>query len=291
MSGAARAEEAGTALRGGWQSVRRSRFYGRWPRYALGLAVVLFLALGVRSVLAGATRVEVASRASGSTDVSAEDFACQFARAYLSYDAADPAAREKALAPFAGEVLGAAGGFSPRSGSRRVEWVEPASDQRALAGGRVITVAAAVSGRPQPVYLAVTVRHPPGRPLALAGYPSIVGAPAVSSAAPGPVGPEVEDRQVRAVVDRVLRNYLAGDAPDLKADLTPDAQVTLPTLDLRLHSLERLEWIGHLSSGAVLATVEAGDGSGADYTLSYELGLVHRERPYVDFVEVVPTDG
>ena len=45
------------------------------------------------------------------------------------------------------------------------------------------------------------------------------------------------------------------------------------------------------ASGAVVATVEATDESGSSYTLAYELGLVYRERPYVDFVEVVPTDG
>jgi hypothetical protein len=67
--------------------------------------------------------------------------------------------------------------------------------------------------------------------------------------------------------------------------------VTLPTLALTLRSVEHLEWVGRVGSGAVLATVSAAEGPGAAYTLSYELGLVNRERPYVDFVEVVPTDG
>jgi hypothetical protein len=155
----------------------------------------------------------------------------------------------------------------------------------------VITVAAAVSGRTDPIYLAVTVRHRPGRPLELGGYPSVVGAPAMGSVVPEPVGPEVEDRKVRVVVERVLRNYLIGDARDLTADLSPEAQVTLPTLSLRLRSLEHLEWVGHVGSGAVLATLTASEAGSGDYTLTYELGVVDRERPYVDFVEVVPTDG
>ena len=33
----------------------------------------------------------------------------------------------------------------------------------------------------------------------------------------------------------------------------------------------------------------AADRSGATYTLTYELGIAYRERPYVDFIEVVPT--
>jgi hypothetical protein len=290
-SEATRGGDAAAAVSHGWQSVRRSRLYGRWPRYAVGLVVVVFLALGVRSVFASGATTELVERGGAGPDVSREDFACQFARAYLAYDAGDPEARQKALAPFVGEGFSANAGYSPGAGSRRVEWVEVASDQRALTGGRVITVAAAVSGRQDPIYLAVTVRHRVGQPLELGGYPSMVGAPAMGSGAPEPVGPEVEERRVRVVVERVLRNYLAGDAPDLKADLSPDAQVTLPTLALTLRSVEHLEWVGRVGSGAVLATVSAAEGPGAAYTLSYELGLVNRERPYVDFVEVVPTDG
>jgi len=37
-------------------------------------------------------------------------------------------------------------------------------------------------------------------------------------------------------------------------------------------------------------TVTASDRRQGTYTLTYELGLVYRERPYVDFVEVIPTD-
>lgn len=275
----------------GWQSVRRSRFYGRWPRYAVGLVVLVFLGLGVKSAFAGGGRTEVVERADAGIDVSSEDFAAQFARAYLSFDAGDPQARQRALAPFVGEGLDGQAGYSPTSGRREVEWVQVASDQKALTGGRVITVAAAVSGRPDPVYLAVTVRHRSGRPLELGGYPSIVGAPAMGSTAVEPAGPEVEDRKVRVVVERVLRNYLLGDARDLTADLSPDAQVTLPTLSLRLRSVEHLEWVGHVGSGAVMVTLTATEDGGANYTLSYELGVVNRERPYVDFIEVVPTDG
>ena len=171
-----------------------------------------------------------------------------------------------------------------------MRWAEVASDQPALAGGRVITVAAALSTRRLPVYLAVTVRHRARPGLALLGYPSFVGAPLIGSAAE-PSGPAVEEAALRAVLDRVLRNYLAADAADLRADLAPGAAVTLPTFPLRVQRVARLEWIGHARSGAVLATLSAADGRGATYTLAYELGIQWRERPYVDFIEVIPTDG
>ena len=69
--------------------------------------------------------------------------------------------------------LDAGAGFTPASGSQRVLWAEVASDQPALAGGRVITVAAAVSSQRLPLYLAVSVRHDRGQPLALLGYPAL----------------------------------------------------------------------------------------------------------------------
>jgi hypothetical protein len=172
-----------------------------------------------------------------------------------------------------------------------VLWTEVASDQRALAGGRVITVAAQVSSQRLPVYLAVPVRHDPGRSLELVGYPSLVGAPAVDTTAAPPARSAVTEPAVLEVIDRVLRNYLAGTAPNLKADLTADAAVTLPTMRLSVQSVDQALWIAGPGSGAVLATVTADDPRGDTYTLSYELGIAYRERPYVDFIEVVPTES
>ncbi len=41
----------------------------------------------------------------------------------------------------------------------------------------------------------------------------------------------------------------------------------------------------------MLASVEATDARDATYTLAYELGIAVRERPYIDFIEVIPTSG
>jgi hypothetical protein len=123
----------------------------------------------------------------------------------------------------------------------------------------------------------------------LLGYPSLVGAPSLARTSPPPQREAVAEPALIEVVDRVLRNYLAGVAPDLKADLAPDAEVTLPTRRLHLLEVEQVVWLGAPGSGAVLSTLTADDSSGATYTLTYELGIAYRERPYVDFIEVVPT--
>lgn len=273
----------------GWRSARRARQAARLPRYLALAVLALLLVLGVRSLFLPPTAATGAAPAPRAADLPSRDLALQFARAYLTYDAARPGKRNRALAAYLGAgQLPADSGFTPARGSERVLWAEIASDQPALRGGRAITVAAAVSSQRLPLYLTVTVRHPAGRPLQILGYPALVGAPAIA-AAQASSGAAVEERAVAEVAERVLRNYLAADATDLRADLAPAAQVTLPTRRLRLTEVQQLTWLGGTGSDALLATVAATDSSGATYTLSYELGIARRERPYVDFVEVVPT--
>jgi hypothetical protein len=271
------------------RGVRRSRLAARRPRHLASLALAVLLALGLRTLLMPPSSPAPRTVAPLSADAPSEDLALHFARAYLTYDASDPVAREEALAPYLPKADGAGAGFSAAEGSRRVLWEDVASDQRSLQGGRVITVAAQVSGQSAPLYLAITVRHQPGTPLSLVGYPALVGAPAISTSAGQPPRLPVSDPEVSEVVRRVLRNFLAASAPELRADLTDDAQVTLPTLVLRLREVSELEWVSGAGSGAVLATAMAEGPEGATYTLTYELGIAWHERPYVDFIEVVPT--
>jgi len=275
----------------GWESARRARLTAVAPRYLATAALLLFCVLGVRVAFWAPHPTPAPRPLAAGADAPSRDFALQFARAYLSYDAARPGARARALAPFLPEGLDSGAGFFAAAGERRVRWAQVASDQRALAGGRVITVAAAVSTQRAPLYLAVTVRHERGRPLALVGYPAFVGAPSIDTATAPPPRLEVEEPAVRAVIERVIRNYLAGSGPNLAADLSAEAIVTLPTVALRARSLDQLVWVAGPGSGAVLATLTATDPSGATYTLAYELGIERRERPYVDFIEVIPTDS
>ena len=274
----------------GWRSARRARLAALAPRHLATAALLTLCALGLRAILLPPAPAAAPSPPPPRADAPSEDFALQFARAYLAYDAARPGARTRALRPFAAG-LPAGAGFTPAAGSRRVQWAEVASDQPALAGGRLVTVAAAVSGETQPLYLAVTVRHRPGSPLALGGYPALVGAPAIAAHPAQPARAAVGDPAVRQVADRVLANYLAADAADLRADLSPGADVTLPTAALTLREVSQLDWVAGPGSGAVLATLTAADPAGNAYTLTYELGIARRERPYVDFIEVVPTAG
>lgn len=260
------------------------------PRYLVLGVLALLLALGLRSLFFSPAASPPA-RAAATAAAPSRAFALQFARAYLTYDVDRPAARSRALAPFLSDAVDAEAGFLAADGRQKVIWAEVASDQPALTGGRAITIAAEISTQPLPVYLTVTVAHERGGPLSLVGYPAFVGAPAISRDAPSIPRSAVEDRQLTAVVTRALRNYLAGSAQNLEADLAPGAAVTLPTLPLRVGSVRRIEWLGRSGARAVLATVEAIDAHRATYTLAYELGIAIRERPYVDFIEVIPTSG
>jgi hypothetical protein len=273
------------------RSVRRSRLAARAPRHLATAVLLVLFAVGLRTVFFPPAAVPAISRPAPTADAPSEDLALRFARVYLTYEAADPAAREEALRAYLPGSLPADAGFTATHGSRRVLWEDVGSDQTALAGGRVITVAAGVSDTSAPIFLAVTVRHERGRPLSILGYPSLVGAPAISTTAPEASLEAVSDKAVTEVVFRVLRNYLAGSAPDLGADLTDDADVTLPTARLRVRAVRQIDWVAGSGSGAVLATAVAEDHRGDTYTLTYELGIAWRERPYVDFIEVVPTES
>jgi hypothetical protein len=283
------ADELGRRAETGWQGARRARYTASAPRYLATAVFLGFFALGVRAAVFPAAAPAPPAPVVSGEDAPSEDFALQFARAYFTYDVSYPAERTSALAPFLSDQLSSDAGFMPISGTQKVLWEDVASDQPALAGGRVITVAAEVSTQRLPLYLGVTVRHDPGKPLSLVGYPSLVGAPAAGSAPVPPARTAVTEAPLKAVIGRVLRNYLAGAAPNLEADLTADAAVTLPTARLHVQSVVQTLWVAGAGSGAVLATVTASDHLGNTYTLTYELGVVYRERPYVDFIEVVPT--
>ena len=278
-------------LEAGWQSVRRARFAAATPRYLATAVLAIFFLVGVKTCFFGSSAPRAAIRPASGADAPSQDYALQFARAYLTYDAAHPGRRVQALGPYIGDQLSAGAGFAPSRGSQEVLWAQVASDQRALIGGRVITVAAALTTQRLPVYLAITVRHDPGGRIELGGYPSFVGAPSIATHGASMQLESVADPELAEVAERVLRHYLACAANDLEADLSGDAEVTLPTRKLRLESLDQLAWVAGSGSRAVLATVTAADDTGATYTLAYELGITYRERPYVDFIEVIPSQS
>jgi hypothetical protein len=245
----------------------------------------------------------------GGEELRAAGVAEAFARAYMSYDPADPGRRAGALgALVAGHLDGDAGVTLPDATTRRVAWsgvvdYAPVGPRAALVTVAVQLAGAqsaqgaqgpqsaqsaryaqgaspdASKGVPQALwYLAVPVTWTAAGQLAVADYPSFVGGPAHTSALSAPDGDPVADTALAAVAARALRNYLAGFTDDLAADLDRGVIVTTPARGLRLDSVDSLVWLDHEEVGA---TVTAADAAGATYTLRYRLGVVRRDRWYV----------
>lgn len=269
------------------RSARLERLRALAPRYLFVAAVAITSLVGLRELVSPEKAPAPPSARVGS-DYALEDFAQGFARAYLAYDAARPQVRERALRPYLPEELDAGAGLTPpERGSRAVEWVRVAQNQEALAGGRIVVVAAGIAGESLPTYLAVPVERTSEGAITLTGYPSIVGSPTIAGAELV-AREEVEDRDVLIVAERVVRNYLAGEDANLAADLAPDAAVAIPAQRFEVESVEEVAWAAGADSGAVLATVSARDEAGGLWTLTYELGVERRRgRVLVSFVETV----
>ena len=91
MAGRAAEPLGATAARvgRGWESVRRARFAALAPRYLATSALLVFFGLGVRAAFF-APKPSPPPPPRAAADAPSEDFALQFARAYLTYDAARP---------------------------------------------------------------------------------------------------------------------------------------------------------------------------------------------------------
>jgi hypothetical protein len=208
-------------------------------------------------------------------DLAAEGFAVQFARGYLTWNAAEPLVHERALAAYAGRGIEPGAGLQPPSGGeQQVQWAEVVQERELESvptrPEHVYTVAAQTDDAGLQ-YLTVSVVRTAGGSLALGGYPAFVGPPATGPAQAPERLREVDEPALATVVGRALRNYLSASESELAADLTTDARVSLPTVALSLESVQRLDWAP--GTGAVLAVVQAQDARGARYTLAYELDV------------------
>lgn len=247
----------------------------RWLVYALaavGIAATLRFTIAPPRV--APPRVPSLPR----VDLGAQAFATLFARRYLTWDASRPDAYARGLAPFLGEGIDPTAGLRlPASGAQSVRWAEIVQMRPVGRVERVYTVAVQLDPAGL-VYLAVDVTRDGSGSLRLAAYPAIVGAPASRPATSlgRAGGADVADPRLQRVVERTLRNYLAGSSSNLAADLTTDARVTSPASPLSLQSVTQQQW--RPDHTGVIATVVAADQRGASYTLSYEL-------------DVVPVDG
>jgi len=249
-------------------AVRLSREAVRWMLWAVAIAG---LAAAARFAVAPPQPAPVpgAGRARPQADRAAEGFAVLFARRYLTWSSAEAAGQT--LAAYAGAGVEPGFGFvAPSSGEQRVAWAEVVQAREPAPGEHVYTVAAQtdVEGL---LYLSVEVLRTGGGDLAIAGYPAFVGPPASGPASVAASLPEVADGSLSTMVQRALRNYLAGSTGELAADLSADARVSLPAIALTLESLRHLEWTP--GGRSVLALVQAADARGAQYTLGYELDV------------------
>ena len=142
-------------------------------------------------------------------NLEAQWFALRFARAYMTFTA-DPAVRERALAPFIASGGDPDAGATP-AGGQRVAWAQIAAE-RDLGAQRDYTVALA-TGSGALRYLVVALTPAPGGGETLAHYPALVGGagprPGRSARRRG-TSPTLPAGALATVIDRALRNYLAG---------------------------------------------------------------------------------
>lgn len=248
------------------------------PRHLLGaLAAVGLLASARLAIDPPRPALPAALLRRGATpDIGAEGYAALFARRYLTWEAQDPEARERALAPFVGSGMDAGAGLQPPAGAQQqVQWTQIVQEREPQQGEHVYTVAVQTDAAGL-LYLTVEVVRQAWGALALGGYPAFVGPPASAPAQTAAGGSrQVSEPALATVVERALRNYLAGSASELAADLAPGAHVSLPALGLALQSLQSLQWAP--GAGAVLAVVQAQDQRGAQYTLAYELDVARAQ--------------
>jgi len=272
------------------QSLRLLRLRGQAPRIALLVLVAVLSIIGLREIVVPEPTPPAPPPPRVGVDQAAQALAVQFVRAYLSFDPARPDRHAEAMAALAPEDLGEdAGAVAPDENEpTEVRWAQVVQDQAALAGGRIVTVAAQTSGEDGTLYLGVPLRRAPGGALSVAGYPSFVGPPATATDAELPEREEVDDPALAEVARRAVSNYLAGSSENLRADLAPRAAIALPTVRLRVGEVREVAWADPARS-AVLVTVDTVGRRGAAYTLTYDLAVAQEDgRWRVLAIEVNP---
>lgn len=271
---------------GAQSSLRVIRLRARTPRILLGLLVLILCVAGVRNIFgsrpASAAPVAIASH----YDVGAAAFAQSFASTYLTWGPGVPEGeRIRALKPFLAQGVESDAGLEPAPKSAdSVTGTEVAEESRA---GSVIDVLVVAETSAGTQYLSVPVARGERGLLAVVSYPALVGAPATAAGEDELRMNPVEDQGLETVVSRALRNYLTGQAANLRADLTPEAVVSLPPEPLEVSEIDAANWL--VPKRTVAVQVEAKDQQGARLTLTYQVGVVRRVRWYVDSIQVDPT--
>jgi hypothetical protein len=240
----------------------------RWVLYAVALCGILATA---RNAIAPPRQRLVVVASARASDPGAQWFALRFVRAYLTWSG-DLSGHERGLAPFLGPAVDPDAGLAPVAGSaEQVRWLAIAGECNRAGGEQDYTVAAD-TGDGSVRYVEVAVAPGADGSEVLAHYPAFVGGPTPERASglDGAALPTVSGRAVVAVLDRALRNYVGSSEQNLAADLAPGASVDPIAPGLSLRDVQRLVVE---PSGAVLATVVAGDAGGDAFTLAYEISV------------------
>ncbi len=266
------------------RSARRTRLAAFAPRVAVYGVLALLAAAGLRSVVRPGVTPPAPRVTEAAGDLGAEAFAQSFVRAYLTWSGDDSDAHQQSLSNFLPTAVTDGGPLvAPGPNAEQVRWTAAVKDVPRPSGDRLVEVEADTSRGDR--YVEVPVASAAGF-LYVAGYPSLVGPPATTTSATPPSEDDVSDPDLTAVVHRALSNYLDGQAVNLRADLTPDAVVSLPPAPLTVRSFDALTWA---APGLAAASVTAVDGDGTTWSLRYELSVVRRDRWYVAAVGVNPT--
>lgn len=275
------------------RSLRAERLRAHAPRIAFYAVVAVLCLSGLRTIVAGraatAARVATPSASAARSDIGVASFAEGFTRAYLSWDRLEPEARERRLGAFLSGSFGVDAGVIPGEGtSQSVLWTAVVAitrtDRRSL-----VTVAAETSAGD--VHLSVPVARDARGALRVAGYPAIVGPPAIDRDTTLDADDEeqVQDEALETVAVRAVTNYITRARRNLAADLAPGARVSLPLRALRVVGTTRVSWAVARRRVAVL--LQAQDQSGTAWTLRYELDVRKTDRWYVRSIHVNPTGG
>ena len=179
----------------------------------------------------------------------------------------------------------AAGLVLPPAGEQHVEWLEVVQAREPSAGRHVYTVAARTDSTGL-VYLSVGVGRSADGALTLTRLSGLRGRARECSCADRSSRREVTDATLATVATRALRNFLAGSATELAADLAPNARVSVPTVALALQSVQSIDWAP--DGRSVVVVVQARDGRGAQYTLAYELDVAREQGRWE--VSAIQTD-
>ena len=268
----------------------RAEMLVRVGRAVLWLLVVVLLVRGLAAVVASPAperpaRV-VRPAVAAWPDDQARAFAADFARAYLTFAPEDPGGQLEAVAPFVSPEL--ADSIVADVGEHAERVVSVVVARSAAIDERHALITVAVAGVSGTRYLAVPVARDRAGGLVVDELPSFAAAPRRASLAPATLDSVTGPAQVelRDVVSRFLRTYLAGDRAGL-AYLVP-AGVRIATPAPRSYELVDLDALAQPGTPSARRDVELHARvrvrdvrSGAFLGQAYRLRLVRRDRWYV----------